>query len=38
MHSQLTMPLQLWRDLIAAFSRLERIQFAAPWRPRPGGC
>jgi hypothetical protein len=31
-------PLQLWQAALAAFCSLQRIQFAAPWRPRRGGC
>ncbi len=34
MHSAIMAPLQFWRDLLSAFCSLERIQFAAPWRPR----
>ena len=34
MHTQPMNPLQFWRDLLAAFCSLERIQFAAPWRSR----
>jgi hypothetical protein len=31
-------PRQFWRELLAAFCSLERIQFAAPWRPRRRHC
>ena len=29
---------QSWRAILDGFCRLQRIQFAAPWRPRQSGC
>jgi len=37
MRSAQTAP-RFWRNLIAAFCTLERIQFASPWHPRRGSC